>query len=77
MTAQGATMVIWQYDKIDLNGTRQREDDVDMLNYVGKQGWELVHITNNSIAYLKRAIPNQASTKVTSTKATKRARVAA
>jgi len=70
-------MVTWEYDKIDLNGPRLREDDVDALNDAGKQGWELVHITNNSIAYLKRAIPNQASTKITSVKATKRARVAA
>ena len=52
-----------------MNGTRLREHDVDMLNNVGKEGWELAHITNNSIPYLKRAIANQAARKITSAKA--------
>jgi len=49
----------WEYRKIDLNqlprrGNRQVGDDLDLLNDVGRDGWELVHISVHKIAYLKR-----------------------
>lgn len=46
----------WEYDKIDLNCPPRKSDDVDLLNAAGREGWELVHITSNNIAYLKRLL---------------------
>jgi len=44
----------WEYRKIDLNQQHPRRDDLDLLNVAGGEGWELVGIMNNNIAYLKR-----------------------
>ncbi len=52
----------WQYTKINLNEVRRRADDVDFLNDVGREGWELINITTNNIAYLKRQIAETAPT---------------
>lgn len=49
-------MAEWQYSKINLNDPPRRSDDIDMLNDVGKDGWELVGITGNNVAYLKRLV---------------------
>ena len=49
-------MTIWKYRKINLSEQRARSDDLDMLNTAGADGWELVGITSNNIAYLKRPI---------------------
>jgi DNA-binding protein H-NS len=46
----------WEYRKIDLSQHRPRGDELDLLNAAGEEGWELVSITNNNIAYLKRPI---------------------
>ncbi len=46
----------WAYPKIDLNGVSTKTDDVHFLNGVGNDGWELVGVTANKIAYLKRTI---------------------
>ena len=46
----------WEYLRLDLNDVRPRQDEVDMLNEVGSQGWELVAITPSGVAYLKREI---------------------
>ncbi len=46
----------WEYTKIDLNQTSGKTDDIDLLNTAGGDGWELVGITTNNIAYLKRQI---------------------
>jgi hypothetical protein len=46
----------WEYRKIDLNQQPPRSDELDMLNTAGADGWELVGITSNNIAYLKRPI---------------------
>ena len=50
----------WEYRKIDLNHQRPRSDDLDMLNAAGADGWELVGITTNNAAYLKRPIKERA-----------------
>lgn len=46
----------WEYRKIDLNEQRPRSDELELLNAAGADGWELVSVTNNNIAYLKRPI---------------------
>jgi hypothetical protein len=46
----------WAYTKIDLNGVSTKTDDVHLLNVVGNDGWELVGVAANNIAYLKRTI---------------------
>jgi hypothetical protein len=44
----------WEYTKIDLNQVPPRGDDLDLLERAGKDGWQLVFITVNHIAYMKR-----------------------
>ncbi len=44
----------WEYRKISLSETPRRGDDIDLLNDAGKDGWELVGISNNNVAYFKR-----------------------
>jgi DNA-binding protein H-NS len=55
-----------EYRKIALNDHSRRSDDIDLLSALGEEGWELVTITSNSIAYLKREIeggePTQSQT---------------
>jgi DNA-binding protein H-NS len=50
----------WEYRKIDLNETPRRGNDIDVLCNAGADGWELVAILANNIAYLKRAISDEA-----------------
>jgi hypothetical protein len=50
----------WEYRKLNLNEVRRRTDDIDALCEAGKDGWELVCISLNSIAYLKREIATAA-----------------
>jgi len=47
-------MARWEYRKIPLNDVRPTVDDIDVLNDAGDNGWELVGITTNNVAYLKR-----------------------
>jgi len=51
--------VDWEYRKILLNEHRRTGDDIEVLCEAGKQGWELIAITPNSVAYLKRAIEGE------------------
>jgi hypothetical protein len=55
----------WDYRKINLNDMPRRTDDIDLLNDAGEQGWDLIAITPNNFAYLKRereaATPAQAA----------------
>jgi hypothetical protein len=46
----------WEYSKIDLNNVPVKSSDLETLDDAGKDGWELVGITANNVAYLKRAI---------------------
>ena len=50
----------WNYRKINLNDVPRKSDDIDLLMDAGEQGWELIAITPNNIAYLKRLIENPA-----------------
>jgi len=52
----------WEYSRINLNEVPRRTDDIDLLNDAGKEGWELVTITTNNIAFLKRQIGEPART---------------
>jgi hypothetical protein len=61
----------WEYCKIDLNDVAGKTEDIDLLNEAGMAGWELVSITLNSVAFLKRPIPQSAAAKSTSRRATK------
>src|SRR5436190_20088089 len=55
------SMMRWEYRKIDLNDVPRRVDDIDVLSGAGKDGWELVSVTRNNIAYLKRQIEDPAA----------------
>jgi hypothetical protein len=59
----------WEYEKIDLNDLPRRRSDIDILNDAGHDGWEIVTITANAVAYLKRRI--EAAQKPPKTKAPK------
>jgi hypothetical protein len=50
----------WEYRRLDLNDAPRRSDDIEVLNRAGSEGWELVSVTNNGIAYVKRPIPEPA-----------------
>jgi hypothetical protein len=46
----------WEYLRLDLNDTPRRGAEIDLLNRAGGEGWELVSVTSNGIAILKREI---------------------
>jgi hypothetical protein len=46
----------WEYEKLNLSDVPRRGDDVDLLNDAGEKGWELVAVTANNMAYLKRPL---------------------
>ena len=46
----------WQYKKVDLNQVARDGDEIDALCAAGEDGWELVTILPNNVAYLKREI---------------------
>jgi H-NS histone C-terminal domain len=46
----------WEYRKIDLNDQPRRSNEIDVLCDAGKDGWELVTILPNHMAYLKREV---------------------
>jgi hypothetical protein len=49
----------WEYRKIDLGDVPRNTSDLDLLDKAGEEGWELVVITSNNIAYFKRQIRKQ------------------
>ena len=49
-------MSAWEYRKIDLNEPPRGRDEIDLLCEAGDEGWELVAIQPNSVAYLKREL---------------------
>lgn len=46
----------WEYMKIALNEAPRRGDDIDVLCDAGEDGWELVAVLPNGVAYLKREV---------------------
>ena len=48
----------WEYRKIDLGNVPPRTDEISLLNAAGHERWELVAITSNNFAYLKRPLDN-------------------
>ena len=47
-------MLEWEYCMIHLSDLPRKIDEIDLLNDAGEGGWELVTITINGVAYLKR-----------------------
>jgi hypothetical protein len=52
----GVRMPEWEYTTVSLNDRPYKTRSIDVLNNVGEEGWELVIITPNQIAYLKRQV---------------------
>jgi hypothetical protein len=46
----------WEYRRLDLTDSFGGADDIALLNEAGTEGWELVRITTNNVAYLKRPL---------------------
>jgi hypothetical protein len=51
--------LVWIYRKIALNQHHKRGDDVELLCDAGEEGWELVSILPNNVAYLKRKVEDE------------------
>jgi hypothetical protein len=56
----------WDYRKFDLNDLPRRKEDIDLLIAAGEEGWELIAITPNNFAYLKRRFKHLAPAQETS-----------
>jgi hypothetical protein len=54
-------MRTWEYMTINLCELPIAAQASDALNDAGKEGWELVAITSNGMAYLKRPIGTDAA----------------
>jgi hypothetical protein len=62
-------MLQWEYTKINLNDSPRKTEDIDLLNDAGEKGWELIAISPNNMAYLKRAIEEPAPAQAAATPA--------
>jgi hypothetical protein len=49
-------MLEWEYITISLNDIPFKPGIIEVLNDAGKEGWELVAVTSNNIAYMKRQV---------------------
>ena len=56
-------MTQWEYAKVDLNNVPANTSDLDLLNDAGKEGWELVTVTVNNFAVMKREVSPAPSTR--------------
>jgi hypothetical protein len=56
----------WEYITLNLSDLPFKIGPLDLLNDAGRDGWELVAIASNNVAYLKRKLleraPRQAQT---------------
>jgi hypothetical protein len=50
----------YEYTKLDLNMAPPRGSDLDLLNAAGQEGWRLVWISANAMAYMQREIEEEA-----------------
>jgi hypothetical protein len=50
----------WEYLRLDLNEAPRRGGETATLNTAGKEGWELVAVTGNGVAILKREVAEPA-----------------
>jgi hypothetical protein len=46
----------WEYRKIKLTASNHGTDEILHLTTAGEEGWEIVHISADDVAYLKRPI---------------------
>jgi hypothetical protein len=69
LAAQGSPAHMWEYRTIDLNDLPRKAAAVDLLNAAGAEGWEMVGIAANQIAYMKREIARPAPTSVRGSRA--------
>ena len=53
----------WEYIKIDLSSISAKRDDIAILTDAGDEGWELVAVTVNNTAYLKRPLTSTKRTR--------------
>ena len=53
----------WEYRKLDLNEVPRKSSDIDALCDAGREGWELVGVNVNNMAYLKREIEREQAPK--------------
>jgi hypothetical protein len=60
----------WEYQKLNLNDTPRKTDEIDVLNDAGQDGWELVAITPNNVAILKRPVEQPSPAKSASRRST-------
>jgi len=51
----------WEYRTINLCDLPRNCKEAELLDEAGDEGWELVAITSNNLAYLKRPIPEPGS----------------
>ena len=49
-------MTEWEYLTINLGDLPFKTGPVDLLDNAGKGGWELITITSNNMAYMKRPV---------------------
>jgi hypothetical protein len=59
-------MHTWEYMTINLYEQSLAAQESDVLNDAGKEGWELVAITSNGMAYFKRPVGTAASARAPS-----------
>ena len=67
-------MTRWEYRKIYLGDSPAGSDNIDILNEAETHGWEIVGITINNVAYLKRQVvePEPARKAQSSARSTRR-----
>jgi hypothetical protein len=53
-------MPAWEYRTIDLADLPSKIDELALLNAAGEDGWELVTITSNNVAHLRRQVADPA-----------------
>jgi hypothetical protein len=54
-------MRTWDYRKLALNEAPRGRDEIDLLRDAGEEGWELVAVLPNCVAYLKREVEQHAA----------------